>query len=267
MEGIRLLSTDFDGTLIAYSSDGRCSRAFRDVLIECRESGGLWAVNTGRGLAHALEGVEAFAAPVRPDFLLTNEREVFRPLADGRWESYGEWNAHCHARHVELFSRSDALFDELRGMEAEGGHIALIHEHGRPAGLVTASEDVMERVADSITRSPVRPPVFGFQRNAIYLRFCHVDYHKGSALAELCRLEGIDREHVLAAGDNHNDLQMLDGTSAAMTACPANAIPQVKEAVRKSGGYVASRPFADGVAEAIRYFATRNEANRQTVSR
>ena len=34
-------------------------------------------------------------------------------------------------------------------------------------------------------------PDFSYQRNTIYLRFAHRDYHKGSTLGELCRVLGI----------------------------------------------------------------------------
>ena len=74
------------------------------------------------------------------------------------------------------------------------------------------------------------------------------------ALEELCRLEGLPREDVFAAGDHYNDLSMLDGKYAGMPACPANAIDPVKETVRAAGGYVARARWADGVAEAMRHF-------------
>src|SRR5206468_14315 len=74
-------------------------------------------------------------------------------------------------------------------------------------------------------------PKLDYQRNGIYLRFCHADYHKGAALAELARLLDVARENIFAAGDHHNDISMLDGRFAAMPSCPANAIPEVQHAV------------------------------------
>ena len=70
----------------------------------------------------------------------------------------------------------------------------------------------MEFVVNEIQREAARLPDFCFQRNSIYLRFCHVDYHKGSALGELCRLEQIPADSVFAAGDPFNDISMLDGS-------------------------------------------------------
>ncbi|MEI8310599.1 MAG: HAD hydrolase family protein [Verrucomicrobiota bacterium] len=254
MSSLRLLSTDFDGTLIAHPSDGRCSPAFADVLKRHRESGGVWAINTGRGLEHAIEGVRIFSAPHEPDFLLTNEREIFLRVGEGIWEPDREWNDLCQERHEELFSRAGAVFSKIVELASSSPDVTLINENGIFVGLVTTSEQVMEEVAGFINRESDHLPEFTFQRNTVYLRFCHRDYHKGSALGALSRRLSISREEVLAAGDHFNDLSMLDGTYAAFPCCPSNAIPEVRSAVQTAGGYAAALPAADGVAEAWRFF-------------
>jgi hydroxymethylpyrimidine pyrophosphatase-like HAD family hydrolase len=121
-------------------------------------------------------------------------------------------------------------------------------------GVVASSEEEMDRITEFIERVRKRQPEFNYQRNTIYLRFCHADYHKGAALAELSRLIKVPREEIFAAGDHHNDVSMLDGRFAAMPACPANAIDQVKDAVRLAGGYVAARGYGAGVHEALMHF-------------
>ena len=75
-------------------------------------------------------------------------------------------------------------------------------------------------------------------------------------LAELARLLEVPRKNIFAAGDHHNDLSMLDGTFAAMPSCPANAIPEVQNAVRNAGGYVAQKDHGAGVHEALLHFTS-----------
>jgi hydroxymethylpyrimidine pyrophosphatase-like HAD family hydrolase len=254
MSRIRLLSTDFDGTLIAMGTKGRCTPHFAAVLEEHRRRGGLWAINTGRSLNHTIEGLKLFDAPFEPDFLLTNEREIHGKSADGLWTSHGDWNSICRARHAELFEQALEMFAFVERLAHGSGHITVLYEEEWPAGLVTSSEEVMEAVACDIQREAEYLPNFSFQRNSVYLRFCHRDYHKGSALGELCRLEGIEAGVVLAAGDHFNDLSMLDGSYAKMTACPANAIDPVKQLVRSSQGYIANKYWADGIAEALDFY-------------
>jgi hydroxymethylpyrimidine pyrophosphatase-like HAD family hydrolase len=99
-----------------------------------------------------------------------------------------------------------------------------------------------------------RLPAFGYQRNTIYVRFCHEAYSKGTALGELARLLDLSHEHVFAAGDHHNDLPMLDGRFARWTACPSNSCDEVKVTVQTAGGYLARGVASEGVVEALRHF-------------
>jgi len=254
---IKLISTDFDGTLIGFSSDGRCSPQFADAIMDHKERGGLWAVNTGRDLHYAVEGVLQFDAPVAPDFLLTNEREVFR--WDAGWAAHGEWNARCRQRHDELFEIAAEIFVALELLSKQRDGIRLIYEENRPVGLTTETEALMDLIVRDIDLLAASFSDFSYQRNTVYLRFCHRDYHKGTALSELCRLENIPVDHVFAAGDHYNDLPMLDVRYSAMTACPANAIEPVKERVTLAKGFISQKNCADGVADAMRFY-TENEA-------
>ena len=69
--------------------------------------------------------------------------------------------------------------------------------------------------------------------------------HKGKAIEYLSDLLGIDREHIIAFGDNYNDLSMIEfaGTGVAM----GNA----EEDVKKIANHITSRNGESGVAKAI----------------
>ncbi len=69
--------------------------------------------------------------------------------------------------------------------------------------------------------------------------------HKGKAIEYLSDLLGIDREHIIAFGDNYNDLSMIEfaGTGVAM----GNA----EEDVKKIANHITSRNGDSGVAKAI----------------
>ncbi|MCS7009343.1 MAG: HAD hydrolase family protein, partial [Chthoniobacterales bacterium] len=96
-------------------------------------------------------------------------------------------------------------------------------------------------------------PLLSFQRNSVYLRFCHCDYHKGSTLLRVAQEIGIASTSILAAGDNHNDLQMLDPTYAGYLVCPSNSVPEVraKVALHAPFGFISSKKFGAGTAEGI----------------
>ena len=228
-----------------------------ELIRELQNNGSLWAINTGRSVDLLESGLNDFEFPIRPDFILTSERDVFRPGENGgAWEAFGDWNDRCAADHRELFSTSQSVLAEVIDFVTQKTQARVIYESEGPAGLIAASEDEMDRVTEFIEQARAKNPKFNYQRNTVYLRFCHADYHKGAALAELSRLIDIPRENIFAAGDHHNDISMLDGRFAAMPSCPANAIDEVKAAVQSARGYVSQREFGSGVYEALRYFTS-----------
>ena len=252
---IKLLSIDFDGTLVSRVSepvlDRDCMRLIRDL----QRGGILFAINTGRSVDLLESGLTDFEFPVRPDFILTTEREVFRPGNNGeKWEPFGDWNARCARDHAELFSSAQPILTEVVDFVTQKTKAQLLYHSEGLEGLRAENEAEMDRIVEFIERARNSESKFNFQRNTIFLRFCHADYHKGSALAELARLLEVPRGNIFAAGDHHNDLSMLNGEVAAMPACPANAIDEVKAAVSDADGYVAELEHGAGVHEALEHF-------------
>lgn len=256
---IRLLSTDFDGTIVSGVSEPILDPSCMDLIRNLQGAGAVWAINTGRSVDLLESGLIDFSFPTRPDFILTSERDVFRPGSNGeKWEAFGDWNERCARDHAELFSSASSVLAEVIDFVNQKTKARIIYEPEGPAGLVAASDEEMDRVTEFIEQARRNQPKFNYQRNTVYLRFCHTDYHKGASLAELARLLQIPWENIFAAGDHHNDISMLDGKVAAMPACPANAIPEVKEAVRSAGGYVAQREHGAGIYDALMYFLKGN---------
>ncbi len=252
---IRLLSTDFDGTIVSRVSEPVLDRRCIKLIREMQNAGAVWAINTGRSVDLLESGLADFAFPIRPDFILTSERDVFRPGQNGdKWEAFGDWNERCAREHAELFNSAQSVLAEVVDFVSQKTKARLIYHSEGLEGLVATDDEEMNRITEFIERARTKEPKFNYQRNTVYLRFCHADYHKGAALAELSRLIDIPRENIFAAGDHHNDISMLDGRIAAMPSCPANAIDEVKNAVRAAGGYVAQREHGAGVYDALRYF-------------
>lgn len=252
---IRLLSTDFDGTLVAHGSEPVLDCGCMDCIEALQAEGVVWAINTGRSVDLLESGLADFEFPIHPDFILTSERDVFRPSGNGgKWQPFGDWNDRVAREHAELFRSAEAVLAEVVDFVHQKTKARLLYHRAGLEGLVAENEEELDRVTEFIDRAREKQPKFHYQRNTVYLRFCHVDYHKGTALAELCRLLEIPRNCVFAAGDHHNDISMLDGRFAQFPACPANAIPEVKEAVKSAGGYVASKNYGAGVHEALLHF-------------
>ena len=260
---IHLIATDFDGTLVAHENDPVLDPSCIELIGELQRGGALWTINTGRSVELLESGLLDFDFPIRPDFILTSERDVFRPSRNGgNWEPFGDWNDRCARDHADLFSSAQPVLAEVVDYVTQETKARLIYDSDRLEGLAAENEEEMEHIARFVEQARTAHPKFDYQRNGIYLRFCHSDYHKGAALAELARLIDVPRDNIFAAGDHHNDISMLDGKVAAMPSCPANAIAEVQSAVRRAGGYVAQQEHGAGVYEALMHFTNGNPVER-----
>jgi hydroxymethylpyrimidine pyrophosphatase-like HAD family hydrolase len=153
-----------------------------------------------------------------------------------------------------LYGKIEGLLWEIEEHVQRKTGARVYREEGRFCGIVAQTNPEMNAIVRFIDERREAFPDFGYQRNSVYLRFCHISYHKGTALAELQRLLGISTDETFAAGDNFNDLPMLDGLVARFVACPCNAIEEVKTTVRRQGGFVASQDSGAGIADALHHF-------------
>ena len=246
-----LISLDFDGTLSLADRNPSVDPAIHAALAAWRKRGACWMINTGRSLAHTLEGLEEGAFPDPPDFLITRERDIYVPNALGRWQAFGDWNARSDAAHTELFHEASALLDDVRKFLEYETLATFFDVPEEPAGIISSSDEEMDQICAFIDPMLSAFPDLRYERNSIYLRFSHRAFNKGSALAHLSMALGVAPSRIFAAGDNYNDLTMLDPRIAAHLACPANALPQVHSHIAAHGGYRARLPGAAGIAEAL----------------
>src|SRR5262245_20173403 len=85
-----------------------------ELIRESQVAGAIWAINTGRSFDLLEKGITEFAVPVRPDFIITTERDVFRRGQNGeKWEPYGDWNERCARDHAALFSSAGSVLAEF----------------------------------------------------------------------------------------------------------------------------------------------------------
>ncbi len=226
-----LYSFDFDGTLVDEPPHPTTHPELNTFLAQVQAQGGVWAVNTGRTLFQTLEGLAQHRIKPLPNFIMAKERELYYPGQFNRWVDLGDWNKRCAKEHKRFLRTHRKLFKKVRAFIEAETHADYVDTLEETPGIVAQSEEEMARICQFIEEETANDDVISYQRNSIYLRFAHAAYSKGTVLAELARVLGIDRTHICAAGDNHNDLSMLDPQVAAYGVCPENAIPEVHEII------------------------------------
>src|SRR5205814_5568938 len=171
---IKLLSIDFDGTLVSRVSEPVLDIQCMELIRRLQNAGALWAINTGRSVDLLESGLADFGFPFRPDFILTTERDVFRRGGNrDTWEPFGDWNDRCARDHAELFSSAQPVLAEVIDFVTQETKARLIYDSDRLEGLAAENEEEMEYIARFIEQARGGHPKFDYQRNGIYLRFCH----------------------------------------------------------------------------------------------
>jgi HAD superfamily hydrolase (TIGR01484 family) len=250
---LKLISTDFDGTLHAEHEDPAVPRDLQGLLAELQASGVRWVINTGRDLAGLLEAVARANLRIQPDYVVVVEREIYRQEA-GRYVDLQHWNNRCRQLHADLFARARSRIPELAEW-IHRHHKAMVYEDPySPFCVIAQDNPAMDAIQAYLDSFCPEIPGLSIMRNDVYARFNHAEFSKGSALAEIGRQLRIGPEAILAAGDHWNDLSMLCRKVAHCLVAPHNAIPQVKEAVLRQGGYVSNQPWGHGVARGLEHF-------------
>lgn len=250
---IKLISTDFDGTLFAEFESPPIPAELTDFIGRLQKQGAKWIINTGRDLSSLMESLGRASIPIEPDYLVLVEREIHQHQ-NSRYTGLAAWNAACSRTHADLFAEIRADLPLIIDWINARFHVQIYEDSYSPLCLIASNNGDMDAMVKHLESYCQNVPHLTVVRNDVYARFSHIAYNKGTALAEITRLLGLQCDQVFAVGDHFNDLPMLSRAYARWLAAPANAIPLIQATVRQQGGYVSQQTHGWGVAEAMKYY-------------
>lgn len=250
---IRLISTDFDGTIHEDFAHAPVPEKFQVRMEQLQRQGVVWVINTGRDLSSLMESIGRARVRVRPDFVVSVEREIHRHV-QGHYEPVQPWHGNCHRDHSGLFSDHSTSISELLARLESKFDATFYADTWSPVCVIARSNPQMDEIQEELEAFCSAVEDLVPVRNDVYLRLSHRRYSKGTALQEIQRMLGLDASQTLAAGDHLNDLPMLRREVAHWLVTPYNGLPQVKAQVREQGGFLALQPCAFGVLEALERF-------------
>lgn len=273
---IKLLAIDVDGTLL--DSHGRIPPANLAALHEAAARGITLAIVTGRSFHFALPAVVSLPEPLtlivhngaiartRAGETLVRRllpRDTARDVlaATEAWRDCAavlfdrprhgqmvydrmDWT---HPNRVRFRERNLEIIQEVAALED-----ALTEDPIQIAynGSVAAMREVLDAVrghsaADRLALSLTEYPVRDFS----LVDICSAETTKGTTLAALAALLGIERSEVMAVGDNYNDREMLDWAGIGVV------MGNAAEPLKARGHEVTGSNDEAGLAQAIRRFA------------
>src|SRR5207248_9420949 len=102
----------------------------------------IWAINPGRSVDLLESGLTNFEFQIRPDFILTTERDVFRRGGNGdKWEPFGDWNDRCARDHAELLSSAQPVLAEVIDFVTQETNASLIYDSDSLEVLTAETEE------------------------------------------------------------------------------------------------------------------------------
>ncbi|HEY3914797.1 MAG TPA: HAD family hydrolase [Verrucomicrobiae bacterium] len=253
---IKLISTDFDGTLFAEFENPPVPVKLQELISKLQAGGAKWVINTGRDLSGLMEALGRSHLSVKPDFVVIVEREIYRHR-ESEYVEDAPWNKSSQLAHAELFRKVRGDVPKLREWVEARFRVTIYEDYYSPFCFIADSNADAEEIHKYLEVYCRDVPQLTVVRNDVYARFSHESFNKGTALAEIARQLGIGAAETFVAGDHLNDVPMLSRKYAHWLATPANGIESVKELVRKQDGHVSRLTCGHGVAEALEIFLGR----------
>ncbi len=266
LEKIKLVCSDVDGTMVE-EGKGKLNPEYFEQILRLKEKGIRFAVVSGRNY----ESTRSLFEPVLKDVLFIND--------NGAVIRFQDKVARAHTVEPGLVQEIVKDMEAIPGcatyVSAMGGSFALrenssfcdllrkdyqleVREVERmpedipeDAGVMSFGlyhpEDVQIAEREEFIRKwNNHPKVEVMAAGQMWLNVCQRGIHKGSALAEIMEQYGLNKDQVIAFGDNMNDYEML--SSIPNSVAIGNARREIKEICR----YVADTNVNDGVLQILR---------------
>ena len=258
MAKILLVCLDFDGTIMAYDEEtGHLHPQVIATLNKLSLLGVAWCTNSGREMENQrsiLDASRKKGLKHMPTALLCGESFIYR-LREGSYVSSEPWNSAVRG-HLKVFHQQvqSVLKPHMEDWKSRYQPTVYAAEE-YTTFLVGDEEEKPARLCDELQRCMAGAVPRGVvSRNGGWLVILPSHLGKGNVLRTYIGGVGFSPEDVLSVGDHFNDISMLDGAVVRHVGCPADAIPEVAQAVRNAGGWVASAKGPAGTVEVIEHF-------------
>ena len=251
----RLLATDFDGTLWGSQSDRQYQEAFASRIRALQGQGVVWCVATGRRkrsfkrLFYPLQ-----ALGLRPDYLIIENAYIY---STGQYldRAHPLWNVHIrNIQKAEMDLARRALATAYRHVREDYPSAKILRAERDRLDITLPSPEEASQVCARFRSQLAGSRMLMVLQYGNEIRLRTVPFTKGLAIAEIAENIGLSRNDILAIGDGHNDISMLDSSVAHCVGCPSNAAEEVLEYVHQRKGHIARQRSLHGVISILDAF-------------
>jgi hydroxymethylpyrimidine pyrophosphatase-like HAD family hydrolase len=248
-----LIALDLDGTSVTYTPRLEMDADLMQYLASVRDMGIVWIMNSDRYTDTMADIASLLPEKKKPKALLSCQRFIHLLNGDESYVPVQEWNLQQIKMHELLWNKISSHFPQWRSrVELQFPILDCVVNELVFAYRVTTDQtpDLRRVMKQFITPWP-DAQISGNQEWTFIL---HASFSKAKVLKKCAELLGFDADHIIAIGDGINDITMLNGAVTQFVGCPANASPEVIEAVKQAGGIVSDAQEAEGTLDILRKF-------------
>lgn len=249
---IRLLATDFDGTIFRYGNESHLYATFSEQINAMRADGAKWMVCSGRTLRNLRSASRRLLRlNIKPDYILIRHWLVMSDFS-GLWLPDIALTANIFSRRREEARRLSMLVANIVRELHEALHrCRIVYVERFHIRIQCRSDEDMDtalRIVEEY-RDTSKFVTVGHGGREIDVRY--IPYAKATAVTGLAHRFSITPDEVLAIGDGRSDLGMMTEGIAKMIGCPSNGRRDTIQFVSTHGGHIARRESLGGTIDVI----------------
>ncbi|CRF31649.1 hydrolase [Brachyspira suanatina] len=256
---IKLIATDLDGTF--FNSNTSISDYNKDVFQFLMKNGVEIILATGRSLSGMklykdILGNDNYSIIFNGAAIIDNEGNfIYDKVIDSDTSKsiisiYNKYNVYLHVYRQNMHIASEPDFYLKRYIEKEKvNNISIglenIENFEFNKMVFIGDREELERLQNDI-RSNFNVHTCFSHTN--FLEVLGPGINKGSALEWICTQKGINRNEVIAFGDNYNDIEMIEYAGVGV------AMENAEEALKKKADYICLTNDEDGVGKFLKKY-------------
>lgn len=240
---IKAIIFDLDGTAIPNKKDGTPSQRVIDAVKKAQQKNIKISIATGRPLANVRSIIRALG--IKSPCIIAAGTQIIDPITEETL-----WTKELNLDQVKQILKIASPYS-FNVWTSDGNDPTLAKKRKIKQEQVMFMLGVpKEDTKDIMNKLKQVPNLIAHEVNSwtlgnIDIHITHVDATKRHALEELLKIEGIDKENVMAVGDGNNDLPLFE--MAAYKVAMGNAMQGLKD----KADYIADSVDNDGLAKVI----------------
>ena len=259
INNIKLIATDLDGTF--FNNNSTISDYNKDVFQFLMKNGIEIILATGRALNSMKHYKDILAndnysiifngaAIIDNDGNFIYDKVIDANTSKSIINIYDKYNVYLHVYKRNIHIASDIDFYLKKYIEKEKvNNVAIglenIEDFEFNKMVFIGDREELERLQNDIRNSFNVHTCFSHTN---FLEVLAPGINKGSALEWICNQKGINRDEIIAFGDNYNDIEMIEYAGVGV------AMKNAEEALKKKADYICLSNDEDGVGKFLKKY-------------